>query len=103
MAPASAVFISVYEPVKKWLQSPDSGIHADNIHVLGPMLAGAAAGSVSSLIRVPTEVIKQRLQTREFTSAIDAVGWREGGGGLQMPESPRAIGGWFCRLVVGCW
>ncbi len=40
---------------------------------LGSMVAGAAAGTASSLIRVPTEVIKQRLQTGEFTSAVAAV------------------------------
>lgn len=54
---------------------------------LGPMIAGAVAGAASSLIRVPTEVIKQRLQTGEFKSAVTAVGvrgrWRApyGGGG----------------------
>lgn len=40
---------------------------------LGPVLAGMAAGTASSLVRVPTEVIKQRLQTKEFAGAITAV------------------------------
>lgn len=31
------------------------------------------AGTASSLIRVPTEVVKQRLQTGELTGAIKAV------------------------------
>ena len=45
---------------------------------LGPMAAGVAAGTASSLIRVPTEVIKSRLQTKEFTGALVAVSWRAG-------------------------
>lgn len=40
---------------------------------MGPVIAGAAAGAVASLTRVPTEVIKQRLQTGEFKGAIVAV------------------------------
>jgi hypothetical protein len=39
----------------------------------GPVLAGVAAGAAASLTRVPTEVVKQRLQTREFAGAITAV------------------------------
>jgi len=42
-------------------------------HYLGAMVAGSAAGTVSSLIRVPTEVVKQRLQTGEYKSAANAV------------------------------
>ncbi|GFH12039.1 uncharacterized protein HaLaN_07663 [Haematococcus lacustris] len=40
---------------------------------LGAVLAGMAAGTASSLVRVPTEVIKQRLQTKEFAGAATAV------------------------------
>lgn len=47
---------------------------------LGPVLAGMAAGTASSLVRVPTEVIKQRLQTKEFVGAVTAVGGRPGMG-----------------------
>lgn len=39
----------------------------------GPVWAGVAAGAAASLTRVPTEVIKQRLQTREFAGAVQAV------------------------------
>jgi len=42
-------------------------------HYLGALIAGSAAGTASSLIRVPTEVVKQRLQTGEYTSAVNAV------------------------------
>ncbi|KAL6960342.1 S-adenosylmethionine carrier 1, chloroplastic/mitochondrial, partial [Sarracenia purpurea var. burkii] len=35
--------------------------------------AGAIGGIAASLIRVPTEVVKQRMQTRQFASAPDAV------------------------------
>lgn len=69
VAPASAIFISVYEPVKKWVESQ---VDEDKSY-LGPMVAGAAAGTASSLVRVPTEVIKSRLQTKEFTGAMVAV------------------------------
>lgn len=69
VAPASAIFISVYEPVKQWV---DSRVPAERSY-LGPMAAGVAAGTASSLIRVPTEVIKSRLQTKEFTRALDAI------------------------------
>jgi hypothetical protein len=41
---------------------------------LGAVAAGMAAGTASSLVRVPTEVIKQRLQTKEFAGAATAVG-----------------------------
>lgn len=69
VAPASAIFISVYEPVKKYVM----GQLPENQSYLGPMVAGAAAGLASSLIRVPTEVIKSRMQTKEFSGPIQAV------------------------------
>lgn len=37
------------------------------------MTAGAVGGAASSLVRVPTEVVKQRMQTGQFASATDAV------------------------------
>lgn len=42
-------------------------------HYMGALVAGMAAGTASSLIRVPTEVVKQRLQTKEYSGAINAV------------------------------
>ncbi len=47
VAPASAIFISVYEPVKK---SVEGNIPADKQYI-GPMIAGAAAGLMSSFVR----------------------------------------------------
>ncbi|GAX82700.1 hypothetical protein CEUSTIGMA_g10126.t1 [Chlamydomonas eustigma] len=81
VAPASAIFISVYEPIKKFVQSSVP----EERQYLGPIVAGASAGLASSLIRVPTEVIKSRLQTKEFAGPIQAVRailTREGARGL---------------------
>lgn len=69
VAPASAIFMAFYEPTKKAVQAEVS----EDQQYLGPMIAGAVAGAASSLIRVPTEVIKQRLQTGEFKSAVTAL------------------------------
>ncbi|KXZ46715.1 hypothetical protein GPECTOR_41g679 [Gonium pectorale] len=69
VAPASAIFMAFYEPTKKSVQSqvgPDQ-------QYLGPVIAGMVAGTASSLIRVPTEVVKQRLQTGEFKGAVTAL------------------------------
>ncbi|MCI38216.1 S-adenosylmethionine mitochondrial carrier protein, partial [Trifolium medium] len=35
--------------------------------------AGAIGGIAASFVRVPTEVVKQRMQTGQFTSASNAV------------------------------
>mmetsp|Transcript_26642 Transcript_26642/g.72015 ORF Transcript_26642/g.72015 Transcript_26642/m.72015 type:complete len:397 (+) Transcript_26642:40-1230(+) len=69
VAPASAIFISVYEPVKR---SVEEAVSSDQQY-LGALIAGGAAGTASSLIRVPTEVVKQRLQTGEYKSAVNAL------------------------------
>mmetsp|Transcript_12638 Transcript_12638/g.27327 ORF Transcript_12638/g.27327 Transcript_12638/m.27327 type:complete len:392 (-) Transcript_12638:604-1779(-) len=69
VAPSSAIFISVYEPTKKWVEAELE----PSQHYIGPMVAGALAGTASSLTRVPTEVIKQRLQTGEFKGAVAAI------------------------------
>ncbi|XP_050211624.1 S-adenosylmethionine carrier 1, chloroplastic/mitochondrial-like [Mercurialis annua] len=67
--PASAIFIGVYEPVKQKLLKA----FPENLNALAQLTAGAVAGLVSSLVRVPTELVKQRIQTRQFTSALVAV------------------------------
>lgn len=69
VVPSSALFMSVYEPVKQEVYRRTG----DNESFWGPVLAGIAAGAAASLTRVPTEVVKQRLQTREFTGAVNAV------------------------------
>ncbi|XP_078432227.1 S-adenosylmethionine carrier 1, chloroplastic/mitochondrial-like [Wolffia australiana] len=67
--PASAIFIGVYEPMKQALLKT----LPDNLSALAHFTAGAIGGAASSLVRVPTEVVKQRMQTGQFTSAPEAV------------------------------
>nr|KYP67564.1 hypothetical protein KK1_023908 [Cajanus cajan] len=67
--PASALFVGVYEPIKQKLLR----IFPENLSALTHLTAGAIGGIAASLIRVPTEVIKQRMQTGQFTSASGAV------------------------------
>lgn len=59
VAPATAVFMAVYEPIKQEVTKRVPSDHA----FLGPLIAGAASGLAASLIRVPTEVVKQRMQS----------------------------------------
>eukprot|EP00268_Persea_americana_P060457 TRINITY_DN7535_c1_g1_i7.p1 TRINITY_DN7535_c1_g1~~TRINITY_DN7535_c1_g1_i7.p1 ORF type:complete len:146 (-),score=31.85 TRINITY_DN7535_c1_g1_i7:556-993(-) len=67
--PASAIFVGVYEPTKQKLLK----IFPENLSALAHLTAGAIGGAASSLVRVPTEVVKQRMQTGQFASAPDAV------------------------------
>ncbi|KAJ0988046.1 hypothetical protein J5N97_006402 [Dioscorea zingiberensis] len=67
--PASAVFVGIYEPTKQKLLKA----FPENLSAFAHLTAGAIGGAASSLIRVPTEVIKQRMQTGQFASAPDAV------------------------------
>ncbi|KAL5779031.1 hypothetical protein ACOSQ2_009768 [Xanthoceras sorbifolium] len=67
--PASAIFLGVYEPVKQKLLKT----LPENLSALAHLTAGAVGGAASSLVRVPTEVIKQRMQTGQFASAPEAV------------------------------
>ena len=66
--PSTAVFFAVYEPMKRVMISD-----ADTHLVSANLCAAASGGLASSLIRVPTEVIKTRLQTGRFLSARHAV------------------------------
>ncbi|KAL0440366.1 UNVERIFIED_CONTAM: putative S-adenosylmethionine carrier 2, chloroplastic, partial [Sesamum latifolium] len=66
---ASALFIGVYEPTKQKLLK----IFPENFSAIAHLAAGAAGGAASSIVRVPTEVVKQRIQTGQFVSAPDAV------------------------------
>lgn len=80
VVPASAIFMGVYEPVKQKVAAanPEKGW-------LGPLIAGATAGAAASIVRVPTEVIKQRMQAGEFAraaGAVKAILAREGAKGL---------------------
>ncbi|GLU20338.1 hypothetical protein SLE2022_365450 [Rubroshorea leprosula] len=67
--PASALFVGVYEPTKQKLLKT----FPENFSAVAHLTAGAIGGVAASLIRVPTEVVKQRMQTGQFTSAPDAV------------------------------
>lgn len=67
--PASAIFVGVYEPAKQKLLKT----FPENLSALAHLTAGALGGAASSLIRVPTEVVKQRMQTGQFASAPNAV------------------------------
>ncbi|KAG8642933.1 S-adenosylmethionine carrier 1, chloroplastic/mitochondrial [Manihot esculenta] len=67
--PASALFVGVYEPTKQKLLR----MFPENLSAVAHLTAGAIGGVAASLIRVPTEVVKQRMQTGQFTSAPDAV------------------------------
>ncbi|XP_062160004.1 S-adenosylmethionine carrier 1, chloroplastic/mitochondrial-like isoform X2 [Alnus glutinosa] len=67
--PASAIFVGVYEPTKQKLLKS----FPENLSALAHLTAGAIGGAASSLVRVPTEVVKQRMQTGQFASAPDAV------------------------------
>lgn len=69
MCRASALFVGVYEPIKQKLLR----IFPENLSAFSHLTAGAIGGLAASLIRVPTEVIKQRMQTGQFTSASGAV------------------------------
>ncbi|RZS20079.1 hypothetical protein BHM03_00052557 [Ensete ventricosum] len=67
--PASAIFVGIYEPTKQKLLR----VFPENLSAFAHLTAGAIGGAASSLIRVPTEVVKQRMQTGQFTSAPNAV------------------------------
>ncbi|KAK9864898.1 hypothetical protein WJX84_008193 [Apatococcus fuscideae] len=69
VAPASAIFLCVYEPLKR---AVCQNIPEDR-QFLGPIVAGASAGLAASIVRVPTEVVKQRMQTGEFSRALVAL------------------------------
>ncbi|KAL6766704.1 hypothetical protein ACKKBG_A37030 [Auxenochlorella protothecoides x Auxenochlorella symbiontica] len=69
VAPASAIFMAVYEPVK---QRVLKAVDADRAW-LAPLAGGVAAGLASSVVRVPTEVVKTRMQTGEFSNALRAL------------------------------
>ncbi|KAG2641432.1 probable S-adenosylmethionine carrier 2, chloroplastic isoform X1 [Panicum virgatum] len=67
--PASAIFVGVYEPAKRKLLE----LLPENLSAIAHLTAGAIGGVASSLIRVPTEVVKQRMQMSQFKTAPDAV------------------------------
>ncbi|KAL9245065.1 hypothetical protein vseg_018760 [Gypsophila vaccaria] len=67
--PASAIFLGVYEPMKQKLLKT----FPEKFSAVAHLSAGAIAGAASSIVRVPTEVVKQRMQTGQFATAPNAV------------------------------
>lgn len=65
VVPASAIFMGVYEPIKQSIlcRVPE------NKSYLGALGGGALAGFAASFVRVPTEVVKQRLQTGQIAGS----------------------------------
>ncbi|KAF4365921.1 hypothetical protein G4B88_008394 [Cannabis sativa] len=66
---AYAVRVGVYEPPKQTLLTS----LPEKFSALAHLTAGIIGGAASSLIRVPTEVVKQRMQTGQFASAPNVV------------------------------
>ncbi len=86
-------------------RSGDAGCDPALTAPLRRLRAGAAAGAAASITRVPTEVIKQRLQTGEFTGAINtirAIIAREGFRGLCAPRLPSCLRGAAAARAVHC-
>ena len=63
--PASAIFMGIYEPVKQAIARNVS----EQRSYLAALGGGATAGLAASIVRVPTEVVKQRLQTGRTLAA----------------------------------
>eukprot|EP01025_Chloroclados_australasicus_P006055 TRINITY_DN11990_c0_g3_i2.p2 TRINITY_DN11990_c0_g3~~TRINITY_DN11990_c0_g3_i2.p2 ORF type:complete len:354 (+),score=33.87 TRINITY_DN11990_c0_g3_i2:112-1173(+) len=81
VAPSSAIFMAFYEPSKIWLAQQ---LSPERSH-LAPLGAGTIAGLAASVVRVPTEVVKQRMQTGEFVklgTALNTIITKEGVSGL---------------------
>jgi hypothetical protein len=60
--PASALFMGVYEPLKRAV------LAEGHSPLTAQFVAATAAGTAASLVRVPTEVVKQRMQARATAS-----------------------------------
>ncbi|WZZ46135.1 hypothetical protein YC2023_042394 [Brassica napus] len=103
--PASALFVGVYEPTKQKLLKT----FPDHLSAVAHLTAGAIGGLAASLIRVPTEVVKQRMQTGQFASAPNAVrviASQEGFKGLyaarrELNDPENALIGAFAGALTG--
>ncbi|CAI0457245.1 unnamed protein product [Linum tenue] len=67
--PASALFVGVYEPAKQKLLKA----FPENLSAFAHLTAGVIGGLAASFVRVPTEVVKTRMQMGQFSSAPNAV------------------------------
>ncbi|GAA5796283.1 mitochondrial carrier domain-containing protein [Helicostylum pulchrum] len=69
-APGASLFFVTYEATKRVLGATvDQGQYTPFIH----MVAASCGETVACTVRVPTEVIKQRMQTKQFTKTSAAV------------------------------
>ncbi|KAL7116531.1 hypothetical protein ACP275_03G010300 [Erythranthe tilingii] len=59
--------------IKNYLPQKLLNLFPENLSAVAHLAAGALGGAASSIVRVPTEVIKQRIQIGQFVSAPDAV------------------------------
>ncbi|KAI9343854.1 S-adenosylmethionine transporter [Zopfochytrium polystomum] len=68
-APGASMFFVTYETLKKTLRKMSSTLNDSFIH-----MAAASGGEVMAcIVRVPTEVVKQRMQTGQYKSVGPAV------------------------------
>lgn len=79
VAPATAIFMAVYEPAKR-------AIAAEHTPQTAFVVSAALAGWAASLVRVPTEVVKQRIQAGEFARP----------GQVRPPAAPTQLSSWEC-------
>lgn len=94
-APAAAAFFAVYDYTKRILSQTELG---QRFVPLAHMLAAAAGDVSSSTVRVPFEVVKQRIQSGQYATARAAIkgtmasqgvpGFFSGYGSLLLRELP---------------
>eukprot|EP01036_Dinobryon_divergens_P043671 gene43671-58170_t len=82
-SPGAALFFCTYEMSKQYLGHNHSNIPLPVIH----MIAASLGETLACVVRVPTEVIKQRLQAGQHATIREAIRhtWATGG------NSPRAF------------
>ncbi|KAL6009101.1 S-adenosylmethionine carrier 1, chloroplastic/mitochondrial [Asimina triloba] len=105
--PASAIFVGVYEPTKQKLLKT----FPEHLSAFAHLIAGTVGGAAASFVRVPTEVIKQRLQTGQFSDAPAAVRLivaKEGFKGLYADQDPHPHSyqegtSHFLQLTISSW
>ncbi|KAI7876460.1 mitochondrial carrier [Lichtheimia hyalospora FSU 10163] len=68
-APNASLFFVSYEATKRLLGASVDPKHSHFVH----MAAASFGEIIACTVRVPTEVIKQRMQTKQFTATSDAV------------------------------
>eukprot|EP00899_Mesostigma_viride_P021890 jgi/Mesvir1/29702/Mv00935-RA.1 len=75
-APSTGVFVTVYETVKAALTKA-----APATTPFAPMVAALVGNMVASVVRVPPEVVKQRVQMGLYPNMVAACGtmWQQGG------------------------